>query len=43
MYDLSLVESTDDLDGAGEIGKLVFIGKGLGDGVRTSLEATVRV
>ena len=43
MYDLSLTESTEDSDGAGEIGKLVFIGKGLDDRVRTSLEATVRV
>ena len=43
MYDLSLAESTQDSDGAGEIGKLVFIGKGLDDRVRTSLEATVQV
>lgn len=43
MYDLSLAESVEGSDGAGEIGKLVFIGKGLGDRVRTSLEATVRV
>jgi G3E family GTPase len=43
MYDLSLTESTGDSDGAGEIGKLVFIGKGLDDRVRTSLETAVRV
>ena len=43
MYDLSLTESAEDSDGAGEIGKLVFIGKGLDDRVRSSLEATVRV
>lgn len=43
MYDLSLAESMEDSDGAGEIGKLVFIGKGLDDRVRTSLEATVRI
>jgi len=43
MYDLSLAEPTKDSDGAGEIGKLVFIGKGLDDKVRSSLEATVRV
>jgi len=43
MYDLSSVESTGDSDGVGEIGKLVFIGKGLDDRVRRSLEATVRV
>ena len=43
MYDLSPVESTENSDGAGEIGKLVFIGKGLDDRVRGSLEATVRV
>jgi len=43
MYDLSPAESMQDSDGAGEIGKLVFIGKGLDDRVRTSLEATVRV
>ena len=43
MYDLSPVESTGDSDGAGEIGKLVFIGKGLDDRVRSSLEATVQV
>jgi len=43
MYDLSPVESTGDSDGAGEIGKLVFIGKGLDDRVRRSLEATVCV
>lgn len=43
MYDLSPAESTEDSDGAGEIGKLVFIGKGLDDRVRTSLEATVRI
>lgn len=42
MYDLSLAESTEDSDGVGEIGKLVFIGKGLDDRVRASLEATVR-
>ena len=42
MYDLSPAESLQDSDGAGEIGKLVFIGKGLDDRVRTSLEATVR-
>lgn len=42
MYDLSPVESTEDSNGAGEIGKLVFIGKGLDDRVRSSLEATVR-
>lgn len=43
MYDLSPAESTGDSDGAGEIGKLVFIGKGLDDRVRSSLEATVQV
>jgi len=43
MYDLSPAEPTEDSDGAGEIGKLVFIGKGLSDRVRSSLEATVRV
>lgn len=43
MYDLSLAESTQDSDGAGDIGKLVFIGKGLDDRVRASLEATIRV
>lgn len=43
MYDLSLAESTEDSDGAGEVGKLVFIGKGLDDRVRASLEATVRI
>ena len=43
MYDLSPAESTGDSDGAGEIGKLVFIGKGLDDRVRSSLEATVRI
>ena len=43
MYDLSLAESMEDSDGVGDIGKLVFIGKGLDDRVRTSLEATVRV
>lgn len=43
MYDLSLAESTEDSDGAGDIGKLVLIGKGLDDRVRASLEATVRV
>lgn len=43
MYDLSLVESTEESDGAGEIGKLVFIGKGLDDRVRNSLEARVRI
>ena len=43
MYDLSPAESMQDSDGTGEIGKLVFIGRGLDDRVRTSLEATVRV
>jgi G3E family GTPase len=43
MYDLSPAESTVDSDGVGEIGKLVFIGKGLDDRVRSSLEATVRI
>ena len=43
MYDLSLAESTGGSDGAGEIGKLVFIGKGLDARVRNSLEATIRV
>ena len=43
MYDLSPAESMGDSDGAGEIGKLVFIGKGLDDRVRSSLEATVQV
>ena len=43
MYDLSPAESMEHSDGAGEIGKLVFIGKGLDDRVRTSLETTVRV
>ena len=43
MYDLSPAESTGDSDGVGEIGKLVFIGKGLDDRVRSSLEATVRI
>lgn len=43
MYDLSPAESIGDSDGAGEIGKLVFIGKGLDDRVRSSLEATIRV
>ena len=43
MYDLSLAESTEDSDGAGEIGKLVFIGKLLDDRVRSSLEGTLRV
>ena len=43
MYDLSLAESTKDSDGAGEVGKLVFIGKGLDDRVRASLGATVRI
>ena len=43
IYDLSLTETTEDSDGAGEIGKLVFIGKGLDDRVRASLEATVRI
>ena len=43
MYDLSLAESTEDSDGAGEIGKLVFIGKFLDDRVRSSLEGTLRV
>ena len=42
MYDLSLVESIEDSEGVGEVGKLVFIGKGLNDTVRSSLEATVR-
>jgi len=43
MYGLSPAESTVDSDGVGEIGKLVFIGKGLDDRVRSSLEATVRI
>jgi G3E family GTPase len=43
MYDLSPAESMEDSDRAGEIGKLVFIGKGLDDRVRSSLEATVQV
>jgi G3E family GTPase len=43
MYDLSPTETTEESDGVGEIGKLVFIGKGLDDRVRTSLEATVLV
>ena len=43
MYDLSPAEAMGDSDGAGEIGKLVFIGKGLDDRVRNSLEATVRI
>lgn len=42
MYDLSPAELAEDSDGVGEVGKLVFIGKGLDDRVRTSLEATVR-
>lgn len=42
MYDLAKLEGEDDRpEGVGDVGKLVFIGKGLDEEVRTSLESIV--
>lgn len=43
IYDLVKLEGEDDRpEGVGDVGKLVFIGKGLDNEVRTSLEAIVK-
>jgi G3E family GTPase len=43
LAQLDVSEDNHDADGVGDVGKLVFIGKGLTDDVRRSLERIVRV
>jgi len=43
IYELSELEGSGEADGVGDMGKLVFIGKGLDEAVRQSLENIVNV